>query len=134
MPKVRACILTNVATGEEKRFDTTCDAEIFLGCKLGYIRRRQSIDMPIIGVDGITYTARQEKSVYISHQNTEAFKRKMNEPQQICWDCAKACGKCSWSRCLKPVEGWTAEIVYVKQALTRIQTYHITDCPQFVEG
>lgn len=33
---------------------------------------------------------------------------------QICWYCKKACGKCSWSRELKPVEGWEPEVVLLE--------------------
>jgi hypothetical protein len=28
--------------------------------------------------------------------------------QQLCWDCASACGGCEWSDHLKPVPGWDA--------------------------
>ena len=31
------------------------------------------------------------------------------EKEQICWTCKNACGGCSWSRNLTPVEGWKAE-------------------------
>lgn len=27
---------------------------------------------------------------------------------QLCWDCASACGGCEWSDHLKPVPGWDA--------------------------
>lgn len=29
--------------------------------------------------------------------------------QTLCWSCKNACGGCSWSKSLKPVEGWVAE-------------------------
>ena len=32
----------------------------------------------------------------------------MNKPT-LCWSCAKACKKCSWSRNFEPVKGWEAE-------------------------
>lgn len=28
--------------------------------------------------------------------------------QQLCWDCASACGGCEWSDHLEPVPGWDA--------------------------
>lgn len=63
----------------------------------------------------------------------------------ICFDCQKACGGCSWSELdpdtlktrFKPVPGWTAEKVkYQTQAINGgakfCDTYHITACPEFV--
>jgi hypothetical protein len=64
----------------------------------------------------------------------------------ICIDCKKACGGCSWSAVdpktgkirFEPVPGWTAEAVLLKlgaygsrkyERLT--DTYHITACPEF---
>lgn len=53
----------------------------------------------------------------------------------ICFDCKKACGGCSWSKDFEPVPGWIAEECYipiVEDNLTcHIETYHITACPQF---
>lgn len=28
--------------------------------------------------------------------------------ESICWNCVNACGKCSWSSELKPVDKWKA--------------------------
>lgn len=59
----------------------------------------------------------------------------------ICFDCKNACGKCSWSGldpvtkkpAFKPVEGWTAEKVYINFGKNyHTETYRITACPQFV--
>lgn len=70
-------------------------------------------------------------------------------PQQhgnICFDCANACGNCSWSEVdpvtgrirFEPVPGWTAKPVYrpITQGTNRgIRAgYSITACPEFVEG
>lgn len=61
----------------------------------------------------------------------------------ICFDCKKACGGCSWSEIdpntekprFEPVEGWTAEETVLRvyeQDRTRFEkTYHITACPLF---
>lgn len=60
----------------------------------------------------------------------------------ICFDCQKACGGCSWSEIdpdtekprFQPVEGWTAEpVMMFLYEGKRIQTYHITACPEFVK-
>lgn len=52
----------------------------------------------------------------------------------LCWDCAKACGDCSWSRHYdrKPIEGWVA-----RERLTTIDgqaveaSYLVIECPEF---
>ena len=56
----------------------------------------------------------------------------------ICFDCQKACGGCSWSRDFTPVPGWTAtkktQKIYVGGTKKHRyeKTYHITACPEFV--
>lgn len=45
--------------------------------------------------------------------------------KQLCWGCQNAIGKCSWSRELKPVDGWVAE----EHPKGR---YEIYSCPQFI--
>ena len=59
-----------------------------------------------------------------------------NTAQNICWDCQKAAGACSWSKNLTPVEGWEAEevpyMMYHGSGYTVASTYHITKCPEFV--
>lgn len=55
----------------------------------------------------------------------------------ICIDCQKACGGCSWSRSFTPVEGWTAEKVVIRNGIIdhkvrNTETYHIIECPEFV--
>ena len=62
----------------------------------------------------------------------------------ICFTCENACGKCSWSAVdeetgklkFEPVPGWTAKLVKLrigvfKRRSVTIDTYHITDCPQY---
>lgn len=60
----------------------------------------------------------------------------------ICFDCQKACGGCSWSEInpdtgkprFQPVEGWTAKPTVVQVECGRkIEGYHITACPEFVQ-
>ena len=63
----------------------------------------------------------------------------------ICFDCQKACGGCSWSEIdpatkkprFEPVPGWTAKKVMLKTGTTGsksiwVENYHITACPEFV--
>lgn len=54
---------------------------------------------------------------------------------QPCWDCAKACGGCTWSEKLEPVPGWVAKkrVRYHKangQMLEDV-SYAIKYCPEF---
>lgn len=56
---------------------------------------------------------------------------------QLCWSCAKACGKCSWSEYDRnePVPGWTATPTKLLIGRDKSQTtgsYAITACPEFV--
>lgn len=64
----------------------------------------------------------------------------------ICFDCTKACGGCSWTEInpdtkhprFEPVPGWTAKKVLLnvgshKGGRVVIETYHITKCPQFTK-
>lgn len=50
----------------------------------------------------------------------------------ICIDCEKSCGLCSWSANLKPVDGWTATLVRKRYNDNYIvDGYHVTACPLF---
>lgn len=70
-----------------------------------------------------------------------------NRHTNICFDCKKSCGGCSWSAFdpvtgkprFEPVPGWTAEPVYLNLGRRHSKnifynTYHITACPEFVRG
>ena len=56
---------------------------------------------------------------------------------QICWQCNKATGGCSWSKSLTPVKGWTAEPRVIRsydnilKTYEEIHTYKILYCPLF---
>lgn len=63
----------------------------------------------------------------------------------ICIDCERACGGCSWSEVdpetgkirFEPVPGWTAEPVHkvlgtAKGYTSCVDTYRIIDCPLFL--
>ena len=50
----------------------------------------------------------------------------------VCWDCANACGGCSWSAKLEPVPGWQAEETQVSiQKGGILDSMRVTGCPQF---
>lgn len=50
---------------------------------------------------------------------------------QICWRCENSTGGCSWSRGLKPIDGWRA--TKVKRDDCEDFTYKILYCPLFKE-
>ena len=64
---------------------------------------------------------------------------KGNNHTNICFDCKRACGGCSWSENdpvtgkirFEPVPGWTAERVPINLSWGIDFTYHITACPLF---
>lgn len=53
----------------------------------------------------------------------------------LCWDCEKACGRCSWSKSFTPVEGWVAKPTKVKgdsQCRNQlIDSFDVHECPEF---
>ena len=50
----------------------------------------------------------------------------------LCWDCAKAVNRCSWSIDFTPVEGWTAEKTKLRNKDNGyVESYRVTACPEF---
>lgn len=47
----------------------------------------------------------------------------------LCWECANACGGCSWSESLEPVKGWEAEPVTIKSYA--VDSFLVKWCPEF---
>lgn len=59
---------------------------------------------------------------------------------QLCWDCEKACGGCSWSKDFIPVKGWDAVPTKVRNGTTSkkgehivsvIDSFEVRECPEF---
>lgn len=51
----------------------------------------------------------------------------------LCWDCANACGGCSWSsREAQPIDGWDATPMKVNMNPHLVDSYIVHSCPQFV--
>ena len=48
--------------------------------------------------------------------------------EQICWNCRKATGGCSWADDFKPVEGWEARPTMIDDME---QSFEIKSCPEF---
>lgn len=59
------------------------------------------------------------------------YKKKAGKNEQPCWTCKKACGGCSWSKNLTPIEGWVALPVKIKYGSVPDITYQIIECPEY---
>lgn len=64
----------------------------------------------------------------------EVAKRRQMENEQLCLGCKNAYCRCSWTRYLIPVDGWTAECTIVKDSNGDFSSYKIKSCPQFIRG
>ena len=57
------------------------------------------------------------------------------EHDTLCWECEKACGRCSWSKNFTPVEGWKAvpTKVYIggESKNKYIDSFDVYECPEF---
>ena len=60
-------------------------------------------------------------------------KQRREENEQPCWRCKNACGGCSWSDSLTPVDGWDATPTIVKDSTGDFETYKIKKCPEFID-
>ena len=58
----------------------------------------------------------------------------MEEEKTLCWQCQKACGKCSWSNgTFTPVENWEAIPTEIKNKVKgNISSFLVKSCPEFV--
>ncbi len=56
----------------------------------------------------------------------------MSKDTQLCWECKRATGGCRWSADLKPVKGWDAEKVIIKDFEGDIESYKVKACPLFI--
>lgn len=71
---------------------------------------------------------------YYAHKPLEEAARGRRK-ESLCWDCANACGLCSWSHDFTPVPGWDARAtkLYNNNKGRFIDSYHVIECPEFVE-
>lgn len=60
--------------------------------------------------------------------------QKRRGKETLCWSCENACGGCSWSRSLTPVEGWEAKKIKIKGNFyvgAVLDSYIIKNCPEY---
>lgn len=68
-------------------------------------------------------------------------KNRNGRREQLCWDCANACGGCVWSAFKMPVPGWDAEEDILacntrhngKISYRGIPTFRVYNCPLYID-
>lgn len=125
-------IAINIETGETVEFPSVKEAAARLG-----IKDPSQIRMSIVR-NGTCHG-------YTFKRGKAGLPPRMNTKTNICFDCKKACGGCSWSELdpvtgkprFEPVPGWTAKparLFYWGGNGTKRcfdETYEITACPLF---
>lgn len=125
-------ILTSVQTGEVTVCESLKEAGRFLDCGSSQI-----------------HLAIQRGGTCHGHyvrKGRERTRGNKKTQTNICFDCKKACGGCSWSELnpdtgkprFEPVPGWTAEKTVLRtgtdmHGVQKIETYAISACPLFEE-
>lgn len=61
------------------------------------------------------------------------MEEKTTKHETLCFDCANAAGKCSWSKDFTPVEDWKAIPTRVKKDRNHgyLDSYDVYECPQY---
>lgn len=156
----RAILLTDLETGEEIRIESLMAASDFLGRSKQYVKVRLYRPVEDQTAESLITGAKYKLTPLGAGQRRDAIKdpekrRKKRKPIeivdgcevrsingksfQLCNDCARCVGFCSWSKRLEPVDGWTAVPTVVKinrrgknKTEYEMDTYHITECPLFI--
>lgn len=127
---VRSVYVMNPQTGEETRYPSIAQAAKAMNTDSGHVHISCKRGFKCRG--------------FYCRFGELSGERETGAKINICFDCKKACGKCSWSAVdpdtgklkYEPVPGWTAEkVLYVSGWSNgkpcHTETYHITDCPLF---
>lgn len=152
--------LTALDTGEEFIFGSISQACDFLQRSKQYIRagiydnpqkivsnyHKRKFSLEVLGI-GMRKNAvldpdykRKPKVPIEWDENGDLIRH--NEKKQLCWDCARASGFCSWSKTLTPVDGWEAKPTMIRHmsrggcvnSEERItNSYVVTACPLFMK-
>ena len=146
MAMPQAVRLTSVKTGISTELCSVAMACDFLGRSGGYLKWKmfeedaayvtnsegEQFTMEIIGVgkrrDAVPEDQRKKKrdpSIHPEDGYNHQFKK------QLCFECARAAGFCSWSRNLTPVEGWDAEPSNLGNSTGC--SYRVEGCPLYIK-
>ena len=74
----------------------------------------------------------KKRYIYLPKKTRSPKNGYMSKNDSLCWTCVNACGGCSWSNTLTPVEGWTAKPVKIKNCT--IPSYKVIKCPKYERG
>lgn len=77
---------------------------------------------------GYEVVVRKGDKEFVIDAEQRERRRHTKAKEQLCWSCSKACGSCSWSHNLTPVEGWKAKVRYIDD---ETMTYFIEECPLY---
>lgn len=147
-------------TGEEYIFGSIAQACDFLQRSNQYIRtgiydnpqkivsnyHKRKFSIEVLGIgnrrDSVSDPNRKRKPKLPVEFDEDGEIIRHNEKKQLCWDCARTSGFCSWSQELKPVEGWEAKPTMIRHmsrggcennSLYITNSYMVTSCPLFVK-
>lgn len=116
--------------------------EYLAGNELGRVAQKYAVSMEAV-LEAAAKIPRQRVRAKLPRKGGANVITQTN----ICMECAKACGGCSWTAVAadgttllwQPVEGWTATPVKINVKaeggkVREIDSYHITACPEFERG
>ena len=120
----------------------TAAREYLAGNALGRVAQKYAVSMEAV-LEAAAKIPRQRVRAKLPRKGGANVITQTN----ICMECAKACGGCSWTAVAadgktllwQPVEGWTATPVKINVRaeggkVREIDSYHITACPEFERG
>lgn len=83
---------------------------------------------------GKSFATKNKKRKYCGKSCSSVAKERIVAGKgQLCWQCQRATGRCSWSSSFKPIEGWRAKATKIKDGDGEIvHSYRIMQCPQFI--
>lgn len=62
-------------------------------------------------------------------------RKSVEHSNSLCWKCAKAYGKCNWSRAFVPVKNWNAQrrdlTFCINEKIYTTESYYVYECPEF---
>ena len=125
MGQPRRIRLTSVKTGEAREFETMTSAGKWLcrsHCYLQYC-----IQLGQAPSHGETL---EEFILEDLGEGKSSVYSPMNRQRQLCNDCARASGFCSWSRNLTPVKGWEADVTSWENGVSL--SWRVKNCPLYI--
>lgn len=118
-------LLTNLATGEQHKFNQLLDVEHFL------CRSREYVRSCIKNGFNCLDDKKNKYDVLVTGLKPHKYKNHI----QPCCTCKNAYGGCEWSARFEPVPGWMAEKTILDSGAERYcESYRIDYCPKYEKG